>query len=144
MSAPSLRPATLDSALSRSVPAGVQVFSVARDGDFGGRRYRAGELAVVEGVPEEGDPVVLVAVGPGRPRLGRVHRNQLLGEHGEPCLMSRWEVAGRVVGVIRAVGTGWAVEMFAQPGVIGMASEVPAAPATAAPEPVAQLDLFAA
>ncbi|MEZ4319464.1 MAG: hypothetical protein R3F61_18255 [Myxococcota bacterium] len=109
--------------LPSGTPASIQVFSVVRDGEFAGRRFRSGELAVVEGMPEEGDAVVLVAVGPGRPRLGRVVGNRLMGDRGEPCLMSRWEVAGRVAGVIRPVGTGWAVEMFDQPGIVGMAAD---------------------
>jgi len=145
MSAPSIRPATVPFGSPMGFPPMRQVFSVERDGLFGGRQFHAGELALVDGVAEEGDLVVLVAAGPGRPRLGRVVGNRLLGDRGEPCLMSRWEVAGRVVGVIRPVGTGWCVELFDQPGLVGMATGQEAgeaiAPRFSAPT---QLDLFAA
>ncbi|MCB9677020.1 MAG: hypothetical protein H6737_18025 [Alphaproteobacteria bacterium] len=148
MFAPSLRNATLGFEAPSTLPVGIRVFGIVRDGEFAGRHYRSGELAVVVGgVPEEGDAVVLVAVGPGRPRLGRVQGNRLIGDRGEPCLMSRWEVAGRVEGVIRPVGAGWAIEMFDQPGIVGMAADRAPGVLEGTPEPVrpvAQLSLFAA
>ncbi len=110
--APSLRAASPSHARPAGIPSSAQVFSVARDGEFGGRSFRSGELVIVSGTPEQGDSVVLVARGPGRPMLGRVDGLRLLGDHGEPCLLSRWSVAGRLVGVVRSVGSRWSIEWF--------------------------------
>jgi hypothetical protein len=137
------------------------VFSVARDGHFGGRAFRAGELVIVSGQPEHGDAVVLIANGPGRPMFGRVDGHRLLGMHGEPCLLSRWQVADRLAGVVRSVGNRWSIEWFGAPQVDAAFDEagVPPVVATLRPAnrtmrrvateaeqsvPAAQLSLFAA
>lgn len=145
MASPSMSSETLHMQLPEAFPEGARLFRVTRDGSFDGRVYRAGELALVDGSPGEGDSVVLVAIGHGRPRLGRVAGTQLLGDQGEPCHLSRWEVAGRLRGVVRPVGAGWAVEMFDRPGVVGMTSApVASSIPVHAPAPQQQLSLFAA
>ncbi len=152
---PALRVQNVPFAGSLDVPETVRMFSIVRDGWFAGREFRAGEVALVHGTPEEGDAVVLVAAGPGRPRLGRVQGLQLVGDQGEPCLMSRWEVAGRVIGVARPMGTVWVIERF--DGVFGDVLDARPAQAASASTggwracaaegrrvSVGQLDLFAA
>lgn len=131
-----------------------RLFEVVRGGVFGGRTFAEGELLWAGATAEEGDRVVLVARGPGRPRLGCVRGRQLLGDHGEPCHTSRWEVAGKLLGVVRPVGAGWAVERLDAPGLVGMAPSAGGergAPASAGgtgrPAPAVapgQLSLFAA
>jgi hypothetical protein len=118
-------------ALPHGLPFGGRLFRVAHGGQFGGRRFQAGELALVGGIPQEGDAVVLVAIGPGRPRLGSVQGRRILGDRGEPCLTSRWEVAGRLLGVLRPVGTGWAVELVHQGDVDGTSELVGMVPSAA-------------
>lgn len=130
-----------------NLPAGVQAFSVARGGEFAGRRFSEGEIALVGGAVEEGEALVLVALGHGRPRLGTVRGSRLIGDRGEPCLTSRWEVAGRLLGIARPVGAGWAVDAFDAPGIVGMApSAAPeqGAPASVGGRSMVQLSLFAA
>lgn len=151
LKSPALRVQTVPFAGAPDVPSSVQAFSVVRDGMFAGRMFRSGEVALVHGGPEEGDAVVLVAQGPGRPRLGRVQGNQLVGDRGEPCLMSRWEVAGRVIGVARPMGAVWVIEHFdgmtAEAVVDGRftATLAEATPVQATQAvPIRQLDLFAA
>ena len=131
---PFLRIASPQHARPAGIPATAQVFSVARDGQFGGRSFRAGELVIVAGQPEQGDSVVLIANGPGRPMFGQVDGHRLLGMHGEPCLLSRWQVAGRLAGVVRSVGTRWSIEWFGAPQ-----AEVAPAPQSVQPPVVAAL-----
>lgn len=75
-----------------------EVFVVVDEGMFGGRRWRLGDVVVCgEATPES--PVVLVARGHGRPRLGTVTGDEVRGDAGEPCSRERWQVAGRVMEV---------------------------------------------
>lgn len=94
---------------------GLRHFRVRRGGTFRGQQFVAGDVLVVGG-PSRGEwPVVLVARGLGRPRLGTQRGLTLLGEVGEPCSAMRWEAAGRVIGVIRsanATGVQGLVQAF--------------------------------
>ncbi|MCA9569952.1 MAG: hypothetical protein KC656_19035 [Myxococcales bacterium] len=141
MNTPSLVPAADAFPLPATFPVGTRVFDVRRDGAFAERVFRTGERLLVDGAGSVGDPVVLVARGPGRPRLGFVARDGLVGDRGEPCLASRWEVAGRVIGVARPLANGWSVERFDAPDLLGMVATPQAAVAQV---PVVQLSLFAA
>ena len=114
MIAPTLLPVSRHFTLPDEVPQAAQLFRVVRSGVFGARRFTAGEIAWVESGATDGDSVVLVALGFGRPRFGRVLGRRLLGATGEPCLASRWEVAGQVCGVLRPAGAEWAVERLVE------------------------------
>lgn len=80
---------------------GTVLFAVVSSGDFAGRRYLTGEVLVCRGA-EVGEPVVLTPRGPGRPMLGRIEGERLLGDAGEPCAPERWSTAGKVERVLLA------------------------------------------
>lgn len=80
---------------------GTVLFAVVSSGEFAGRRYQTGEVLVCRGA-EVGEPVVLAPRGPGRPMLGHVDGERLLGDAGEPCAPERWSAAGRVERVLLA------------------------------------------
>jgi hypothetical protein len=72
-------------------------FVVVRSGEFNGRRWCVGEgLVCVAPGEEEARAVVLVARGPGRPRLGTLDGEAMRGDAGEPCSPERWQAAGAV------------------------------------------------
>ncbi len=72
-------------------------FRVSRSGACGGRLFHLGaDLEVATRTPVDGEPVVLVPRGPGRPRLGTVRKGRLYGAAGEPCAPAWWTVAGPV------------------------------------------------
>lgn len=155
MTVPALSAELTRSPIAASVRPGVRMFRVTHEGSYAGRRFRAGEIVLVEGSPLDGQDVVMVPAGHGHPQLGRVDGVLLLGSYGEPCSNARWRVAGRVCGVARSVGAAWAVRWFdaqqAQvapvvPGAVPSVAVVPPVqvhdvPATV---PMAQLSLFAA
>jgi hypothetical protein len=115
-------------------------FEIRTDGRVDGRAFSSGEHLLLEPGAQDGDAVVLVATGPGRPRLGFVRGATLVGDRGEPCARSRWSVAGRIVGVARPLGADWRVEPFDAPHVVGLdRTQEPAAP-----ERPGQLSLFVA
>lgn len=80
---------------------GTVLFAVVSAGDYAGRHYLTGEVLVCRGA-EVGEPVVLTPRGPGRPMLGRIDGERLLGDAGEPCAPERWSAAGRVERVLLA------------------------------------------
>lgn len=134
MSAPSILPAQQAFSLPANLPRGTEVYEVHQSGRFGDQVFSKGERLLVEGAPECGDAVVLVARGPGRPRLGWVRSTGLVGDCGEPCLSRRWRAAGRLVGIARPLAGGWQVTRFDEPDLVGMVRDVRAG----------QLELFAA
>lgn len=81
------------------------LYAVIEAGDFGGRRYAVGEVVVCRGEPAATEPVVLVPRGPGRPMLGRVDREAITGDAGEPCAPARWTVAGRIERILSGSNT---------------------------------------
>lgn len=86
-----------------------ETFVVAAAGEFGGIRYRVGDMLVCRGDADSDELVVLVARRHGRPRVGWVRREGLEGEHGEPCSPVRWRPAGRVVAVLQPRARGLAM-----------------------------------
>lgn len=104
MAAPTLRPiaASLNLAPNGGEQAtDVQRFEVVQAGEFLGRSYRCGEVLVVGGRPRMGEPLVLLARGMGRPRMGSLSASGLRGPVGELCSRQRWSSAGRVLSVER-------------------------------------------
>lgn len=93
------RVARLPEALRGSADA---VFLVVEAGEFAGERYAAGDLVVCRAPVGRDAPVVLVARGFGRPRLGWVRENGVYGDVGEPCSPERWRPVGRISAVLRA------------------------------------------
>lgn len=102
-----LAPASRAGLPALSDGASVEHFAVLRDGACPAGSWAAGEVLVCRGEPRDGDTVVLVARGHGRPRIGQVIRGQLIGDAGERCHPERWRVAGRVVGTWRRRVEGW-------------------------------------
>lgn len=129
MFAPALMLSTTPLHLPANLPDDVIAFEVLRGGSFNGHVFRSGDQVLVHGVPEDGDEVVLVTTGRGRPRFGSLERQRLLGDQGEPCSMDRWAAAGRLLAVARPVPGGWTVEDLDDTNVVGL---------------VPQLSLFAA
>lgn len=144
MTIPALSAELHRSPVAEHVRAGVRMFRVTQDGTYAGRRYRAGEIVLVEGAPRDGRHVVMVPAGHGEPQLGRVQGALLLGSYGEPCSNARWRVAGRLVGVARASGADWTFRWFdgTEPARPTLAAPVPMP--QPAVQPMAQLCLFAA
>ena len=90
------------------------LFVVAEEGTFGGRRWRQGELIEV-GVAGDG-VAVLAPRGFGRVRLGTVQGARLFGDAGEPCSAERWAVAGFVRAVYHRQGEAWTAESWGADG----------------------------
>lgn len=86
-----------------------EVFIVTQPGEFGGERYGLGDVLVCRGEVVDDEPVVLMARGHGRPRMGWTRGDALFGEVGEPCGAARWRAAGRIVAVLRADARSLAV-----------------------------------
>jgi hypothetical protein len=99
----------------RSREDGELSFVVTRSGRFGGRLWREGDVVVCSGEPGDGEQVVLVARGHGRPRLGSVRGPHLFGDAEEACHPQRWRAAGRIQAVHRRAMAGWVVEWVAEP-----------------------------
>lgn len=94
---------------------GYQAFEISADGDFLGRRWHKGEIALCDSDMRDGDAVVLVPRGMGRARLGFVMGATLVGDRGEPCAKVRWMPVGRINAIVRpaSVGeraVGWIIE----------------------------------
>ncbi len=145
MYTPILAPCTGSMTLPAAVPQAARLFDVRRGGSFGPYRFHTGERLVFAETPTSGDIVALVARGPGRPRLGWISRNGLLGDRGEPCLPERWEVAGKLIGVLRSSVHGWSYHTLADDAPHEQQPPLPVAllrPARATPP--RQLSLFAA
>lgn len=90
---------------------GVEVYVVVEPGIHAGRWFEAGDVLVCEGEPEADDPIVLVARGFGRPRLGSWAGGRLVGDAGEPCHPERWRSAGRLVSRVAGRGHPWVAEL---------------------------------
>ena len=84
-------------------------FVVVRHGECVHGQWGAGEVLVCRGEARDGDLVVLVARGHGRPRVGTVRGGRLYGDAGEPCHAGRWTVAGRLVATWRQRDGGWII-----------------------------------
>ena len=117
----------------------VEHFAVVREGICAHGRWGAGEVLVCRGEARDGDKVVLVARGLGRPRVGSVRKGRLYGDAGEPCHPGRWRVAGRLVATWRPRGEGWVCTLLDSGDESGIS-----APVSMLSEPSPQLDLFAA
>ena len=65
-------------------------FRVERGGMIGETRVESGEVLVCGGEPRDGQVTVLVARGPGRPRIGKVQGIRLLGEVGEGTALTNF------------------------------------------------------
>lgn len=78
-----------------------RLFVVLDEGEFAGRSWHCGEI-LQTGASSGTGPVVLVAWGQGRPRLGTVTGRGVLGDCGEPCSGARWRVAGEIRSVLKA------------------------------------------
>lgn len=100
-------PQAAPSASRAGASAPVEHFVVVRDGAWAGGSWSAGEVVVCRGEARDGDVVVLVARGHGRPRLGRVVGGELFGDAGERCHPARWRVAGRCVATWTQQRGGW-------------------------------------
>ena len=88
--------------LSDTRCAEAMTFVVVQSGVFNGRPWNVGDVVVCQGMATDGEAVVLVARGMGRPRLGTVAGHRFYGDCGEPCSRARWEAAGRIVAVLPA------------------------------------------
>jgi hypothetical protein len=113
------------------------VFVVMTAGEFAGIRYGVGDILLCCGEAVQDEPVVLVARGQGRPRLGWVRGDLLLGDLEEPCSAARWQVGGRVSAVMRA--TARSVALVRGPSV----PRQPRVRAVPGREALGQLSLFA-
>jgi hypothetical protein len=129
-----------------------EAFLVVATGTFGGRAFAVGDLLIAEPVVGDG-AVILVARGPGRPRLGSVHGSAVTGDAGEPCSAHRWRVAGSVRHVPSSRATADAASRFDRGARVALAlvrgiglgaARLAIAPADCATVPVAgpQLALF--
>lgn len=116
----------------------VEHFVVVREGDCTHGHWGTGEVLVCRGEPADGDRVVLVARGHGRPRVGTVRKGRLYGDAGEPCHPGRWRVAGRLVATWRARGEGWVCTLA------DAQEDAGSVPVLEPRERAVQLDLFAA
>lgn len=116
----------------------VEHFVVVREGSCAHGHWGTGEVLVCRGEPADGDQVVLVARGHGRPRVGTVRKGRLYGDAGEPCHPDRWRVAGRLVATWRVRGEGWVCSLT------DTSEHAGSAPVVASRERAVQLDLFAA
>lgn len=116
-----------------------EVFVVTQAGEFGGERYGLGDVLVCRGEAVDDEPVVLMARGHGRPRMGWTRGDALFGEVGEPCSAARWRAAGRIVAVLRADARSLAVVRSAPQIVPGPPVFRPGG---RRPQPSAQLSLF--
>ena len=76
-------------------------FVVVSAGAFRGRWFERGELIVCAAESQPGQAIVLVAHSHGRPRLGLRVGIGFLGDHEEPCSVTRWMAAGRIRGIYR-------------------------------------------
>jgi len=78
------------------------LFEVLQAGTWNGEWYEAGERILCGGVPRNGDPVVLVPSGRGRPVLGRRVGLGWTGASNEPCSPRRWRAAGVAQRIVRS------------------------------------------
>ena len=77
-------------------------FVVTVGGDLNGLYVERGAVLICEPVAGSSrGPVVLLPKGHGRPCVGQIQGNTLLGEHGEPCSPRRWQVSGAIVQVLQ-------------------------------------------
>ena len=145
MRAPVLAPLdSLHSSARRSLPPladgpTVEHFAVVREGICAHGQWGAGEVLVCRGEARDGDKVVLVARGHGRPRVGSVRKGRLYGDAGELCHPGRWRVAGRLVATWRPRGEGWVCTLLDSDDELGSSSV-----RSTTSEPSTQLSLFAA
>jgi len=79
---------------------GMARFRIMEAGEYAGRFFQVGEVVECRQSASVGETIVLVAKGAGRPRLGRVTLEGLLGDGGEPCSPGRWYAIGAVIRVI--------------------------------------------
>lgn len=89
----------------------VQGFVVVRDGRWQSSQWRVGDVVVCRGDATQGDDVVLLPAGHGRPQFGSIKGIRLYGAEGEPCHPARWHVAGKIVLAYRQQSDGWMVEL---------------------------------
>jgi hypothetical protein len=117
-----------------ALPAGeVRAFLVVGEGSFGGTDFSVGDVIVCRGAVRSGGTTVLEARH-GRPRMGSLLGQRLVGDAGEACHPGRW----------RPVGALWAV--YRRDAVAGGAwraiSLSPVEePSTASPEPVVAMSM---
>ncbi len=85
-----------------AVSPGTTAFRVVGAGVYAGRWWRVGERIVCGGRPLTEDQVVLVPVGRGQPRFGRIRRLVIEGDQGDACDPARWRPVGRVLHTLPA------------------------------------------
>ncbi len=128
------------------VEEGLSAFLVVGEGRFLDVAYAVGDVLVCRGEPRSGRTTVLEARH-GRPRLGTVLGQRLVGDAGEACHPTRWRAVGELSAVYRRTASGWVVQ-HAEEGVLREpAPRVEVASARSRRAPAAQhgqLQLFAA
>jgi hypothetical protein len=120
----------------------VERFVVVEGGVHAGRWFDVGDILICGGDPEHNEPIVLVARGFGRPRLGTSLGSRLMGDAGEPCHPDRWRSAGAVQARIRAGSHPYVAELVKRYGrvcSVGGPSERGAAGGRGGRSPAAQL-----
>ena len=159
MSAPLIRALQLDHPNLRRAPGcvpplpmvpGLRAFLVVGEGRFLGRDYAVGDVLVCRGEPRSGHATVLEARH-GRPRLGSVLGQRLVGDAGEACHPARWRAVGELWAVYRRGVSGWSMLPAAEGAELLAAAVPPAAARRRRPRPrredarqQGQLQLFAA
>ena len=83
------------------------IFEVVISGERDGRQFDLGELVLTSGEAMDGDDIVLVPAGRGRPMFGSLDDGVLRGASGEARSGSRWVIAGRIIGTYRQTGRDW-------------------------------------
>lgn len=96
---------------------GAELFVVLEAGVYDRRWFGVGEVLVCSGEAQAEDATVLVARGFGRPRIGAVQGDRLIGDAGEPCHPLRWRSAGRVVGKVDGLSCPRVAEFIRPPSV---------------------------
>jgi len=94
-----------------SLEPGLEAFLVVGEGSYLGVDYAVGDVLVCRGEARSGRPTVLVARH-GRPRMGSVVGQRLLGDANEPCHPGRWQPVGELWALYRRSAVargGWAV-----------------------------------
>ena len=94
----------------------VRAFLVVGEGSYRGLEYGVGDVLVCRGEARHGAGTVLVARH-GRPRLGSVVGQRLLGDAGEACHPGRWRPVGRLWAVYRRAGPpggGWRLQRLCE------------------------------
>ncbi len=120
MTPPTFRLIDLDPILTRAArheggAAPVAALECVAPGVLDGVAWEPGQRAAAIPGVLDGDAIVLLPRGRGRPMAGRLAEGFLLGPWGERCAPQRWDVAGRLVGPFRRAGRRWQPAQPVQP-----------------------------